>query len=278
MKINVNAEILKITPEMASEWLQDKWGEQRLLRNTHVLKLASDMDAGRFKLSPDAILRVKGQLANGQHRLSALIQHGKPQSFLVMETNDEELYKVVDSGLKRAASDALIGIKYACQICAIAKWVQGYDLKTITQSTEGAAKAWKNKREKGHSLTPTQTEIINFCLDNKDILTESVAFVDVLYKKTRLLNVSIAGSLYVLASRHDGGKEKVKEFLTCVYLDGGQNSAADLRNRLISNKGSKSKIPNGYIFAITLKAYKSFANGSRPGSLKWAKDEALPEI
>lgn len=45
MKVSTTAEIMKITPEVASEWLLELWGEQRTIRKGHVDKLASDMRA-----------------------------------------------------------------------------------------------------------------------------------------------------------------------------------------------------------------------------------------
>jgi hypothetical protein len=57
MKTNASVEVIKITPEIATEWLADRWGEQRTVRSAHVNRLAADMEAGRFKISPDAILR-----------------------------------------------------------------------------------------------------------------------------------------------------------------------------------------------------------------------------
>lgn len=274
MKTQVSAEIKKITPEQATEWLSDRWGEQRAVRGAHVSRLCADMEAGRFKVSPDAILRVKGKLANGQHRLEAVVRTGKAQQFLVMESNDEELYKVIDAGLRRTASDGLIGLPFATSMPSIARWVQAYEAQGIYKTMRTPADSKSHNGKDGYI---TQTMMIEYCLSNKDILSAAASFVNPLYSQTKLLPLSIGGAIYVLGESHNKG-DKTKNFLQQVYVDGGTNAAGDLRNRLIANRGSKSKLNAGYIFGITVKAFKSFCNGTRPGVLKWAKDEEFPTI
>lgn len=271
MKIQTTAEIVQVTPETAAEWLSNRWGEQRGVRANHVERLAADMEAGRFRISPDAILRIKGKLANGQHRLQAVIKTGKCQSFLVMESNDDELYKVIDAGLRRSVSDGLIGVPYARAIPAIARWVQSYEKQNLYHAARSPSEASAGSCH----VYSTQAEMIEYCLSNVAALSEAAAFVGTLYEQTLLLQSSIGGALYVIAHSHNKGEE-VKAFLTQVYVEGGPTSAGDLRNRLIANRGSKSKIKAGYIFGITLKAFKAFCQGKRAGVLKWAKDEEFP--
>ena len=273
MKTNATAELQKITSEIATEWLADRWGEQRTVRNAHVKRLASDMDAGRFKISPDAILRIKGKLANGQHRLSAVVLSGKPQQFLVMETNDEELYKVIDAGLRRSVSDGLIGMPFAKSIPSIAHWVQAYESSVVYPGDRCGSEA--QSRGNGNQF-PTQCELIDYCISNQAVLGEAASFINPLYRQTKLLPLSIGGAIYTLAASRNGYLEKAKDFLQKVYIEGGASAAGDLRNRLIANRGNKSKLNAGYVFGITIKAFKSYHNGTRPGVLKWAKDETLP--
>lgn len=275
MKTQVTAEIKKITPELATEWLADRWGEQRTVRTAHVARLASDMEAGRFKISPDAILRIKNKLANGQHRLEAVVRTGKPQNFLVMESNDEELYKVIDAGLRRTAADGLIGLPFAKSLPSIARWVQAFEKQSLYASARSGSEAASGPGSVNGFIT--QSEMIDYCHSNQEILSAAASFVNPLYSQTKLLPLSIGGALYVIGETHNKA-DKTHAFLQQVYVDGGTNAAGDLRNRLIANRGSKSKISAGYIFGISIKALKSFCNGTRPGVLKWAKDEGFPTI
>jgi len=264
---------MRITPEIASEWLHDKWGEQRSVRNGHVDRLAADMIAGRFRLSSDAILRVNGKLANGQHRLAAVAQSGKPQEFIVMESNDTELYKVIDAGMKRTVSDSLIGIGYSNSIPSIARWLKAYESRIIRAGARCGAESGS-----ADSSALTQSEIIDYCIENRELLTESAAFVSDLYEETKLLPISIGGAVYAIAKSRDGYLDRAKRFLSEVYVDGGNSAAGDLRNRLISNRGTRAKFKSGYVFGLTMKAFKSYAAGVRPGCLKYDTSEPFSEL
>jgi len=272
MKANVTAEVKKVTPEIASDWLTDRWGEQRSVRVGHVDRLVADMEAGRFKTGPDAILRIKGKLANGQHRLTAIVRSGITQSLLVMESDDDELYKVIDAGLRRTVADGLIGIHFARAIPSIARWVQAYETNTLRQGARSGGEAGAGRKN-----FPTQSELIEYCISNQTVLVEAASFVNPLYVQTKLLPLSMGAALYVIASGNRKA-ERVKLFLQQVYVEGGLSAAGDLRNRLISSRGGKARLNPGYIFGITLKAFRSFCQGTKPGVLKWAKDEGFPSI
>lgn len=278
MHIVINCQIMSVTPAMAVEWLSDRWGEQRTVRGGHVQKLLHDMQSGNFKVSPDAILRIKGKLANGQHRLEALVLYGKPVKFLVMESNDEELYKVIDDGMRRTTGDALIGMKFAQRIPSVARLVLAYEANSVKRYALSAADHHRVGSGFKSKFVYTKSELIDYCQANSSVLSDAAELVDPLYAKSALLRWSIAGALYCIATSR-GEQSKVKQFLTEVFIGGADETAAiDLRNRLIQIKGSKSKNTSAYVFAITIKSYNSFLKGTRPGSLRWAKDEGFPEL
>lgn len=115
------------------------WEGQRNVRPGYVKKLAADMSAGKFRLSSDAIMLVKGMLVNGQHRMQAIIESGEPQSVLFLETNDEEVYKVLDCGMRRLVSDALTNVPYRSFLPSIARWVRIYDDRLTACGDSGGA-------------------------------------------------------------------------------------------------------------------------------------------
>lgn len=261
---------MKVTPELAQEWLADKWEEQRKLRDPHMQRLCNDMNSGNFKLGPDAILRIKGKLANGQHRLTAVVMTGKPQLFLVMTSNDPELYKVVDAGMKRTVADAIQTLPYNNHLPAIARWVQSYQYGYSTTASTGAD-CIKLRRQ-------SQLETINYVMENSELLIEAASFAGTLYEKTKLLQGSIGGAVYAICSISGRDMTVCKSFLEKVYTSGSNDAAGDLHNRLVSNKTMRAKLASGYIFAITLKALKAYFDGTRPGHLKIGKDEELTKI
>jgi len=272
METNATAKVRIVTAETAIEWLSNKWGEQRAVRSTHVNRIAADMEAGRFKIGSDAILRIKGKLANGQHRLAAVAQTGIPQWFLVMESNDEELYKVLDVGLRRTVSDSLPGVEYSHDIPPIARWLMMYD---SGNNRQGARSGGDRSASNG---VATHVEVVEYCEKNNEILVEAASFVTKLYPTTKILPKSIGGALYVLAASNPQKLARMKEFLTAVYISGGDDVAGDLRNRLIANRVNRAKLSNAFMLLLTIKAFSYYLAGVRPGTLKLLKDEKCQRI
>ena len=277
MKSTATVEIMKIDPEMAESMLANRWHEQRNVRIAHVARLVSDMESGRFGISPDAITLIKGKLANGQHRLEAVVRSGKPQTFLVMESNDEELYKIVDSGLKRTVADGLIGVSYAKEISSIARWVMAYEEDTLFPSARASSEAASKPSGGKHRTFISQAAVIDYCIDNQESLTSAASFTVSLWSLSRVLPVSLGGALYVLGCKH-GKKDLIEKFLHDLYVGGCDNCANDLRNRLNMRKTSKAKVSMGYVFGLCVKAFNAFCRGSRPSKFQWSSREGFPEI
>ena len=83
--MNAKLSIEKITPQRAAILLENLLEDQRNQRSNYIENLASDMKMGLWRLSCDAILLVKGRLANGQHRMMAVVKSNTPQPFVIME-------------------------------------------------------------------------------------------------------------------------------------------------------------------------------------------------
>jgi len=261
---------LIITPEIAKKWLSNSFQRQRNCRPTVVNRLASDMEAGRFGSADSMIVLIHGQLANGQHRLTAIVQTGKAQEFAVRETEDESIMERMDIGLKRTSSDFLIGVPYNKELPSIARWVMAYKSGSIRPGDQSG----KNMTlSRGVASQPAVTE---YCRQNQEMLVEAASFTAKFYKNTRLLNKSIGGALHCITSTNPGGHELMKEFLQKLYI-GGEGTDV-LRNRLISNLHGNAKVTPGYLFLITIKAYNKYCDGKEIMSLRHLKDEAFPRL
>lgn len=98
--------IEKITPAMAEQMLKHN-KSNRTLRKNKVHSYALQMQAGFWAAdSNDAILiSTDGELLNGQHRLNAVIEAGIPVKMAVRYGVDKSIFKVLDQGAARSASD-----------------------------------------------------------------------------------------------------------------------------------------------------------------------------
>jgi hypothetical protein len=88
------------------------------------------MHAGNWICSPDGIIIGKtGRLLQGQHRLMAIIKSGVTCKMIVWRGVDDDVFRVLDRGKTRSASDALgIGRKLA----EVGSFLAGLACKTVT--------------------------------------------------------------------------------------------------------------------------------------------------
>lgn len=98
---------LMVTPKMAMKWLE-KNASNRTLSATRVSAYARDMASGKWRVTPQQIvLNQTGDLLDGQHTLSAVIECGKPVRLRVSKGWDHEVRGYIDRGRPRSLADRL---------------------------------------------------------------------------------------------------------------------------------------------------------------------------
>lgn len=126
-------EIVKVTPEMATKWLEANTGN-RTVREGHVKKLAGLMKAGDWVLNGKAIIFNKsGVLIDGQHRLWACLESGTPFETLVVWDADDNSAITFNNETARKFSDYLHaeGYKDSNLVAAVANFLWDYDNNLI---------------------------------------------------------------------------------------------------------------------------------------------------
>ena len=104
----MKAEVMFITPELASEMLQRNTNN-RDIRTNHVNRIADEMRAGRWSLTHQGIaFNCDGTLIDGQHRLMAIVKSGVPQNMLVVNGASKKSFSDIDTlTAPRSAKDAV---------------------------------------------------------------------------------------------------------------------------------------------------------------------------
>lgn len=99
--------VVNVTPTLAQQWL-DNARPNRHLGWNHVNAYAYDMKRGGWALNPNASLLfdVHGKLADGQHRLHALIKANMSLDMFVDRGVPEEVLATIDRGRARSISDS----------------------------------------------------------------------------------------------------------------------------------------------------------------------------
>ena len=215
--------IVRVTPAQAKSWLASNNVLNRNLRHRLIDKYASDMKAGNWHISHQGIAFYEdGSLADGQHRLAAVIRANIDISFLVTFDIPKESGRAIDQHAQRKMDDAL---------------------------RLGGAPAWLNKEaiaivrwmascgQSAAQLSPDQIESYANAFESQ------IRFaVKLIQTHRRNVTCSGMGCAYVLASLSGEPDDRLQRFSEILYsgmIDASAESAAiRLREYLLSNIGA----------------------------------------
>ena len=133
----MRTEIINVTPELATEWLQFNIGN-RDPKPRKIAQYARDMAAGRWAMTGEAIkFAASGRLIDGQNRCYAIIKSGATIPTLVVFGLADDAQIVMDSGVSRGSGDALTfrRAKNANQLAAVAKLAVHWERGEIARSS-----------------------------------------------------------------------------------------------------------------------------------------------
>jgi hypothetical protein len=128
-KREVFTETTIVTSGLAAELLRRN-PDNRNIKPIKAQHFASDMIGGRWAFNGEPIIVAKtGELNDGQHRLTALIEANKTLPFLFVFGVDRYSRTTVDQGSARGAGDYLTmdGHAYAKNAATAAKYVMAYE-------------------------------------------------------------------------------------------------------------------------------------------------------
>lgn len=100
--VDVNSEVLTITPKVAEYLLNLNWIENRPLLDATVAKYAAAIKHGHWKLNGEPIIVANnGTMIDGQHRLYAVVEADKPIDALVTFGVDYDVVNTINCGRPR---------------------------------------------------------------------------------------------------------------------------------------------------------------------------------
>ena len=218
MKIETKA--VMVTPEMAKKWLKFNV-QNRNIRDRHVENLADDMAHGRWEDTHQGIAFYDdGTLADGQHRLEAIVKSGKTIKFLVTNNLSKNSSLVIDQTVKRMAHDAI-------RISGEAPWMDKdmVALVKFMMSNMGSDPYPRNV-----------SEIVSYAQRYSEHLVNAASYIR---NKKRYFTSAPIAAAYLCALVAGEPKEKIKRFGEIMYsgeISGPHETAAiRLREFLISN-------------------------------------------
>lgn len=152
-------EIIKVTPELAKEFLGRNYAGQRIVKNPKVKEFARDMKEGRWDENIWNPIRftTDGTLIDGQYRLNAVIESGCTIWMGIQRNLSTEDFKFIDLGSKRTASDFLRSEKNRKNLAAVAR--MAYATKHGDSSLSGVIH--------GYISTSPREYVSNPCITNE---------------------------------------------------------------------------------------------------------------
>lgn len=257
--------MLDITPEIAAEFLthnrQDGRHENRRMRRKKVAMYADDMKHGRWQTTSQGIAFYEnGDLADGQHRLEAIIESGVTVTMIVIYDvpNDSTLF---DRGMARSTTDVFeMGGRKG----------PAYSTNSIAAVRFLFLNAGKKDISEG--------AVMEFIEDNADKLSIAVNLSKRGKGKSEGgFNVTTKACVVaaMFCALYCGIQEEVlNRFISVVnsgFTNGNEERAAIvLRNYMIQDY-EENHLGRKFAFAVTTNAIKDYANGF-PRTKKYRAD------
>lgn len=242
----MRVELVQVTPDMAFDYLSTN-DHNRRLDVRRVKHLAAAMRSGEWQLNGETIiLSSDGVLLDGQHRLAALREYGRPLTMLVARGVESSAFKTIDTGVARSATQVLgmAGINNAVACASAAKML------------------WQMHHNVGMLITPPPTYILQ--------VVERYPQIEGWARRTVGRGVSLvlpATALVVacvyldtIANKPDEAETFFRGVTEGVGLLEGSPILA-LRNRIINLRSSGTRLDSMTVWPVTVRAISYFEDG-----------------
>lgn len=199
---NVIAEVITITPADATSWLMCNTNN-RPVRKRHVEFLAREILEGNWQVNGQAIIIAEDeQVLDGQHRLFAIIEAGKPIQSLVVYGISEEAFKTIDTGAVRTGADALS--------------MHFKDVPNYAVKAAATAVTWCQRLERGLAkyVRISNTDAIEYVKRHQSLIVHAETLQGFPHE-ARPISIGIGTALYEMFSRKDA--TKADEFMRRLY-------------------------------------------------------------
>lgn len=263
--VAIRAGVRSITPKLAAEWLEKRNTHNRKLSEPIAQKYARDMSMGRWVLNGEPIiLAADGSVMDGQHRLRGVVLSGQTVQMMVVDGVPRDTFSTIDVGKTRCFADVLHidGYKNTNVLASAIIWMMRLRTDTVT-----AKRAFTQAESRdAFELDPGIVDSVRALTNTKQV--------------KRLASLAMCAALHYEFSRHDSSMADV--FFSA--LDSGEAlSKTDpvyvLRERLVANSGSVSRLPHTVVCALFVKAWNATMSGSKVKRIHWAQErEGFPQI
>lgn len=271
---SIYIEAISVSPRLAMELL-DRNSINRQLSQFTVNIYAEAMKRGEWRADNGETIKITrgDDIVDGQHRLWAVAECGKSVRLLFTFNVADDSFSTIDQGKRRNGSD-MISIVGRIKD-------DGGEKNAVVKA---AAIALLFKYEMGDiSLTPNPTNRQYLELNERHPgVSDSAHFFTSkchgAWKRGMVPPAFVVFFHYILTPR---APEQAEAFLIALVTgeDLRRSSPAYvLRDKLINNMLSKTKLTRPCTLAFIVKAWNAHIQGRKIKALRWSNDERFPEI
>lgn len=256
---------VKITPDLAKEWLKRNTHNRRLNQD-EVELLAGAMKRGEWMDNGDPFARfdADGNILDGQHRLHALIKANFTWQGYIVDGLAPEVQRVIDIGQPRTFAQelGLDGYVNPNQLAAVALGVF----------------RWENGDWNAKTRKATRIQLRNLVELNEAPLQDAVRAAHRLNNKLRVAPTSAALAYWLFAQIDQEDADDFFDRLTNGTVE-PSHPIGLLRERLIEWMRARhgDKPSRQMILAYFIKAWNFYRNGEHPAYLVFRPGGKTPE-
>ena len=278
-KINYNGisiEVKEITPELAKDILENHNNLNRNRNKEHVKSLLNNMKQGTWRFNGDTIRFDRdGELIDGQHRLAALVEFGKPLPMIVIKGFDKETMKTIDQEIKpRNLADLfkMNGVKDATNVSATINrfFAIGATNSFISSNRYVRPSSIDGKTSCKNTIDTKYNEYFS----KPDLWDDIVSYARRCYSNTRLLKSSEIGGMYAFLylRLHHSDEEIGGFFNRLCFTETDVNVINLLRDLLIRDLVSKTPMTSFVKTQYIVKTWNYYIKGKDVKVLSYNKN------
>lgn len=253
-----------VTPEMAKQMLMYNTNN-RSINNDNLNAIIAEIQRKNFKITGESIKIAKnGVLLDGQPRLEAIIKTSTPMTLLVVEDLDNDVFKYIDTGRTRKASDVLAieKINHPTAIAGMARMIMNFKRGHYSHAAQKKTTA-SSKRTK-----ITNSDVSEFVQKNKTEIEDSYTYGH--NKNNRIISPVFLSSFHFLF--HEINPIEADDF--CHKCATGENLSNNspillLRQKLLLDIRNKSRMKPLEKMALICKAWNLYRKNDTVKVLKW---------
>lgn len=260
MKVSIET----VTPERARLMLEFNKNNRPLIKR-HMDFLRSEMENDRWIENGESVkFSTTGELLDGQHRLSSIVETGKTYEMVVVRDLSKEAFKSLDTGRMRTAGDvfSIEGILAANKVAAACREILSLQKGLLT----------RGKISNG--------ELIEYLNENREIIEHTEEKNADYLAFGRILPISVVSGMSWLMSQRNKNKSNLfwKRLCSGLHLE-ETNPIYLLRNMLQADKMSKRRMTISEKRGLIIKTWNYFLKEEEVKRLSFdVKNDKVPKI